>query len=248
MRAPVPFIALTLLSALSGVAQAADDSGIRVQLSAHRHTVLSSELAGKLTQVTVREGEAFKAGQTLVAFDCAIHKARLSHSYAAENAANKKLAIARKLDKLNSISVADVAQAEADRAMARAESGVNRVMVKRCTISAPFAGRVAERKVQPQQYVGEGTELLSIYANDSYDVELIAPSDWLRWLKPGQPFRVQLDETGETLTAKIVRIGAVVDAVSRSIKVIGRIDSHTSDLLPGMSGVAHIAPPMESTP
>lgn len=217
---------------------------LRVQLSARQRTVLSSELAGKITELKVKEGDSFKKGERLVSFDCAIHRARLNHSSAAENAASKKLGVAKRLDQLQSISVSDLSQAQAELNMARAQSGVNQVMVQHCSIAAPFSGRVAERKAQPGEYVAEGKELLTLYDDSAFDVELIVPSRWLAWLKPGYVFSVHLEETGVDYPAKVERLGAVIDPLSQSIKVFGRIDGQQGAyLLPGMSGTARIDPP-----
>ncbi|MFK0093488.1 efflux RND transporter periplasmic adaptor subunit [Pseudomonas sp. NPDC090592] len=216
---------------------------LRVQLNASRRTVVSSELAGKIVELKVKEGDSFQKGQRLVGFDCAIHRARLGHSAAAQEAANKKLGVARKLDHLQSISVSDLSQAQAELNMARAQNGVNQVMVQHCNIDAPFSGRVAERKVQPGEYVAEGKELLALYDDSAFEVELIVPSNWMVWLKPGYAFTVHLDETGADYPAKVERLGSVIDPLSQSIKVFGRIDAQAGQLLPGMSGNARIAPP-----
>ncbi|MHA6194555.1 efflux RND transporter periplasmic adaptor subunit [Pseudomonas wadenswilerensis] len=219
---------------------------LRVQLSASQRTVISSELAGKITELKVKEGDSFRKGERLVAFDCAIHRARLGHSSAAQDAANKKLGVAKKLDQLQSISVSDLSQAQAELTMARAQNGVNQVMVQHCTIAAPFSGRVAERKVQPGEYVAEGKELLALYDDSAFEVELIVPSRWMAWLKPGYGFSVHLEETGGDYPAKVERLGSVIDPLSQTIKVFGRIDAEAGQLLPGMSGTAKIAAPLAS--
>ncbi|QXH48785.1 efflux RND transporter periplasmic adaptor subunit [Pseudomonas xanthosomatis] len=225
-------------------AQAEGDNGeLRVQLSPIRQTVLSSEIGGKLVELDVKEGDTFKQGQRLAAFDCSVQKAQLSRSQAALAGAQKKLEVARKLDALESISQSEVTQARADMAIAQAESGVGRAMLGRCTLNAPFAGRVSQRMVQRWQHVAEGTELLAIYDDSVYQLELIVPSSWLGWLKPGQAFAVQLDETGQRYSAQVERLGAAIDPVSQSLKVFARITGDTSALLPGMSGVALLAPP-----
>ncbi|NIF29777.1 efflux RND transporter periplasmic adaptor subunit [Pantoea sp. Tr-811] len=216
---------------------------LRVQLNARQRTVISSELAGKITEVKVKEGDSFRKGERLVGFDCAIHRARLGHSAAAQEAASRKLGVARKLDQLQSISVSDLSQAQAELSMARAQNGVNQVMVQHCSIDAPFSGRVAERKVQPGEYVAEGKELLALYDDSAFEVELIVPSRWMVWLKPGFAFSVHLDETGSDYPAKVDRLGSVIDPLSQSIKVFGRIDAQAGQLLPGMSGNARITPP-----
>ncbi|MCS3514905.1 MULTISPECIES: efflux RND transporter periplasmic adaptor subunit [Pseudomonas] len=223
--------------------QVANSPQLRVQLSASRRTVLSSELAGKVLELDVKEGASFKKGQRLVTFDCAVHRAQLTHSAAAEAAAGKKLDVARRLDKLQSISVSDLSQAQAEVNMARAQRGVGQVMVQRCAIDAPFSGRVAERKAQPGEYVAEGEELLAIYDDSSFEVELIVPSHWMVWLKPGHRFKVRLEETAQEYPAEVTRLGSVIDPISQSIKVFGRITSNDPQLLPGMSGNALLVPP-----
>jgi membrane fusion protein, multidrug efflux system len=77
-----PLAAVLLLAAFPASAQLQDQSGngagngagvpeIRAQISPRRSTMLASELAGKIDDLTVREGERFKEGQKLVGFDCA---------------------------------------------------------------------------------------------------------------------------------------------------------------------------------
>lgn len=233
-----------LLSIAANMAHAAPEpaaADIRVQLSPVRQTTLSSEIAGKITELTIKEGERFKAGDQLVAFDCSVHQAQLARSAAVEEGSRKKLEVANRLDKLNSISVADVAQAQAAMAVSRAESGVNRAMLKRCVINAPFSGRVSSRSVQRWEYVAEGKELLGLYDDSGFELELIVPSRWLGQLEPGHAFKVHLDETGRDYPAQISRIGAIVDPISQSVKVFGRITQNDPQLLPGMSGVAQLS-------
>ncbi|MDQ8034092.1 efflux transporter periplasmic adaptor subunit [Bordetella genomosp. 1] len=225
---------------------APEAGGTRAQLVASQRAVISSELAGKIASVPFRDGQSFKKGDTLIAYDCALNRARLERAVQAEGAAVKKLAVADQLDKLSSISRSDVEQARAAVAVARAESGVERVMVNRCTVIAPYAGRVGEAFVRPLESVGEGKELLSIYDDSAFELETIVPSRWLAWLKTGYPMHITVDETGLSYEAVVARIAGAVDPVSQSVKVIGRLDGKTgAGLLPGMSGSVRIDPPAQ---
>lgn len=248
--------ALALLAALAcGAAQAQSagpalpgTGGARAQLVAVRHAVISSELAAKISSLPVREGQAFRKGDTLVAYDCSLHRARLERAAQAESAAREKLKVAEQLDQLGSISQADLVQARAAVSVAQAESGVERVMVRRCTISAPFSGRVGETFVRAAEHVAEGKELLSIYDDSAFEVETIVPSRWMAWLKPGYPLTISVDETGQSYAANVARIAGQVDPVSQSVKVIGRLANDKrapggAPLLPGMSGSVRIDPP-----
>ena len=57
-------------------------------------------------------------------------------------------------------------------------------------------------------------------------------------MKLGMKFNVFLEENNREYPAKVEKIGARIDAVSQTIKIIGLIDGQFNDLLPGMSGRA----------
>lgn len=225
-----------------------EGGGLRAQLVAVRYAVLTSELAGRISSMPVREGQRFKQGEVLVAYDCSLNRARLTRAEQAELAARKKLEVAEQLDALKSISRSDVEQARAALAVAGAESGVERVMVRRCSVSAPFAGRVGETFVRTAEHVAEGKELLSVYDDSAFEVQTIVPSRWLAWLKPGMPMQLTVDETGQRHVARVQRIAGSIDPVSQSVRVIGRLDNPAGGrgeavLLHGMSGSVRIDPP-----
>ena len=195
----------------------------------------------------MREGDHFKKGERLVAFDCSVFRAQLAHSTAAETGAEVKLRSSEQLSKLNGISQTDLAQAQSQYTMAKAESALNKAMVQRCDVFAPYSGRVSAVKVQRYAFVPEGTPMLEIYNDSALELEMIVPSRWLAWLKPGYPFAMRVDETAMEYHAQVIRVSASVDPVSQTVKIFGRIVGVQDSLLPGMSGTALLAPPHAST-
>ena len=77
------------------------------------------------------------------------------------------------------------------------------------------------------------------------ELEFLVPSAWLGWLKNGQRFAVEIDETGKSYPARFTRLGARIDPVSQSIKVGAAIDGSFPELLAGMSGRIRLAPPAQ---
>ena len=216
--------------------------GIRVQLKPEAQMVVSSEISGRLSDLPFKEGDRFNKGQEIVGVACAIYQAKYRHSVADTTLAQQKYHIAKRLNKLESNSVLEVGQAQADLDKAQAEQDIAKVMVDRCHIKAPFSGRVSERMVEPGEFVSEGTKLLNIYSTQAYEVEMIVPSRWVRQLNVGQTFHIHLDETGKTYPATITRLGGVIDALSQSFKVFGEIKNRDGLLLmPGMSGNAQLS-------
>ena len=106
----------------------------------------------------------------------------------------------------------------------------------KCEIVAPFNGRVAEQKVREQQYVQPGQALLEVLDDSALEVEFIMPSRWLRSVRVGSTVQIAVDETGRSYPARVQRLGARVDPVSQSVKVIATIDGRHPDLMAGMSG------------
>lgn len=203
--------------------------------------MLSSELAGRIIEMPYSDGQDFKKGDVLVRFDCSAYQAQLNAAQAAGRAAREELAHKKQLAALNSVGRFEVALAEARQAQALAETQVYQVQVKRCSVTAPFNGRVVQRRVQPHESVAGGTALLEIVDNRTLEVHLLVPSNWLARLKPGATFQFTPDETGQPLQAEIKRLGARIDEGSQTLQLIGSLPSDTQGLLAGMSGSAQFA-------
>lgn len=211
---------------------------IRMQLTPASQTILSSEIAGQLSSVNVKEGESFEKGETLLALDCRLHQARLAKSLAQAEEAEKVLSVNQQLDRLGSISVLEVDIALARLHGAEADIELMQGIVDRCDIKAPFTGKVSTLMIDTYQFVVEGQELMAIVDDSSLKVEMVVPSQWVSRLSIGQQFMLQIDETGDQYPAVIDRFGATIDAVSQSFKVFASIVGHFPDLRAGMSGTA----------
>jgi len=230
-------------TATSAIAQnvnlASDKDGrIRTQLNPRNAVTLSSEIAARIASLPLREGDAFRAGQQIVGFDCALYQSQLRKAEAATEAANAVLQSDQRMAELNSIGKFEVEQAQARLKEAQAEAASARLLVGRCGIAAPFAGRVAKRHVAAHQYVTPGNPLLDIVETGQLELQMIVPSKWLAWLRPGAGFSVDVEELGKSYPAKVQRVGAQIDPVSQTVAVFGVVDGNQPGLLPGMSGWA----------
>ena len=219
---------------------------IRAQLSPRRFTSLAAEVGAKISRISVHEGDSFRAGQVLISLDCSIQAAQLQKARAVLMAADKTYGANKRLAELNSVGKVELETSEAEVMKAKADVSLMSTTLSKCTITAPFAGRVAEQKFREQQYVQPGQPILDILDDSTLELEFIVPSRWLAWLKPGSSFKVRIDETGREYPAKIQRIGARVDPVSQSVKAAAVIDGKFKDLIAGMSGKILLAPPAGS--
>ena len=127
---------------------------------------------------------------------------------------------------------------------AQIKSGQSRVKqeklrLSRTSIKAPYAGRVLSKNVDRGQFVSAGTTLASIYATDFVDVELPLSLNQYELLGVPEAFRNKSISISDLPTAtltnpdsikndiwqgKVVRTSAALDAQSRQINVIVKVD------------------------
>jgi membrane fusion protein, multidrug efflux system len=216
---------------------------IRAQLTARNYTTLSSETSARIDRIATRVGEHFKKGDLLIVFDCVTQRAQVARAKAVAIQAEKTAAINQRLASLKSIGQLELDVSRAEVEKAKADLDIADAAASKCEIVAPFNGITAEQKVQQFQYATPGQPLLEILDDRSLEIELIAPSRWLAWLKPGYGFAVHIEETDKTYPASITRVGGRVDPVSQTIKIFGEIRGEAAELMAGMSGRANIPPP-----
>lgn len=222
---------------------AATDQRIRTQLSARDAVVLSSELAARIDKLPLREGQSFKRGDTLVAFDCSLNEAQLNKARAAAESARQLVLVNKRMAELKSIGALELQLSENKVKEAEADLNFMQASVRKCTIAAPFNGRIAKRLVANHQYVNTGTPLLDILDSQQLELQMIVPSHWLAWLKPGLVFKVAIEELDRTYEARVTQIGARIDAVSQTVAITGEITANSPELLAGMSGWASFPTP-----
>lgn len=211
---------------------------VRAQLSPKRYTTLAAEIGAKINSLPVPEGGTFQAGQVLITFDCTVQEAQLNRAEATLRAAESTWHANRRLEELNSVGKLELDVSRAEVEKNKAEVAGMAATLSKCRVTAPFAGRVAEQKVRERQFVQPGQAMIDILDDSALEIEFIVPSRWLVWLRIGYGFRIRIDETGKTYPASVQRIGARVDPVSQSIKIVAAINGRFPELLSGMSGRA----------
>ncbi len=216
----------------------ATTDNIRVLMIPAAETTLVAQSVGRIDRLAVQMGSSFKAGQTLIAFDCSESDAKLRMAQAEYAAAKEQLDAKVRLQTLNAAGDVEVQLAASAAERAKASIAVGQTQTRLCRVDAPFSGRVVKMHVKQFQGVNTGQPLLELVAGGPLKIKLNAPSKWLQWLRVGTQFEVIIDETGKTYPATVGAINGRVDAVSQSIELEAQVRGSFPDLLPGMSGNA----------
>ena len=216
----------------------AEENTARGVINALTEATVAVDYAARIKKLPVLEGQAFKIGQVLIVFDCRKYIAEVSAMRAAAHAQELIVTNNRKLLARGAIGSNEVEVSQAELEKARADVMALQARTGSCDFKAPFNGRMVERIAQEYESPAANQPLIKIVDTTRLEIEAIVPSKWLGWLKSGSTFSFVVDETGETLEAKVVRMGAMVDPVSQTIKAYGVLIQNSSSVLPGMSGTA----------
>jgi membrane fusion protein (multidrug efflux system) len=236
-------VAVTARATEQTIAISDETVPVRGVIRAFYQAALSTDLQARVAKIGFREGEAFKEGDLLISFDCDRYRAESQSAEAVAREMRLTLESNEQLEKFRAVGKHDVeiSRARLDKAEAEARSQVSRL--QQCEVYAPYDGRVADLSINQFEQPQPNKPFLVIVSQNRLEIEVIVPSFWLSWIKPGAALSFQVDETRRDYPAKVVRIGAAVDAVSQMIKVIATFDEAAGDVLPGMTGVAHFDRP-----
>lgn len=211
---------------------------IRGVVNASSESTVASRMTARILAMPFGEGQAFGAGAVLVRFDCFSTEAQLPAAQAASAAYRKTYETQVELDRYEATGKNEVAVSRANLGKADAEAKAVAAQMSDCAVRAPFAGKVVEQIARRNDIAASGQPLLKIQSGSSVEIEMIVPSRWLTWIGPGAQFTFIIDETGKSVRARVQRLGAAVDPVSKSIKVTGVITRPDGLILAGMSGSA----------
>lgn len=211
---------------------------IRVLLSPELETTLVAQMQGRITALNAGLGQAVAKGKPLISLECSEHQARLRMAEAEHVSARETLTAKKGLRELNAAGDVEISLAQAAVDRAKGAIDLAQSQIAYCQTDAPFSGRVAKIHVKPHQGVSAGMPLIELVSDGALKLRLNVPSNYLRSVKVGTGFRVNIDETGKSYAARITAINARVDAVAQTVEMEGSIVGRPPELLAGMSGVA----------
>lgn len=197
---------------------------------------ISAEFPAKIEALPFQDGENFQQGDVLVRFDCSVLKTEKEKFQAIQRGAQKRYQSEKRLTKLQSGGQLELELAAAKMAEAKADLNGVLVRLEKCELKAPYDGSVIKRHANEHEFLQTGTPIVEIIESRHLEVEFIVPSAWLMKLGDGSGFTFKVGETAREYRGEIIRQGAMVDPVSRTVTMIGRLTSQPSELIAGMSG------------
>jgi multidrug efflux pump subunit AcrA (membrane-fusion protein) len=129
----------------------------------------------------------------------------------------------------------EIASAKAQLAQAEAALVSAQVQLREATVTAPFAGTITQRNVEPGEGVSSSSPAFILAQLDDVHVELTVPEGQRPGLRVGQTVEVTVDALpGLRFAGKLAEIRPAAATASRSFVVKVRVPNPQGVLRPGM--------------
>lgn len=214
---------------------------VRGIVRALQSATLSSQLYGQVTYIPDYIGKKFSKGDILIKFDCSSLNQKIVSSRSEVKIKEQVVKSNETLKEFSSIGTFDLDKSVAELDKAKSDLQVLNIDKRNCSIKAPFSGYVVEKHVNRFEAVKQYEKLISIVNTSKLNIELIVPSDWLSWLRVGDEFDFYIEENKMHLKGDVLNIIPKIDAISKTIKIISKINlsqDQQGSVYPGMSGFA----------
>ncbi|MCB1112470.1 MAG: efflux RND transporter periplasmic adaptor subunit [Chlamydiales bacterium] len=219
-----------------------NNNSFQVVIDPKQRTSLSAELRSPVIKINKRMGDDFHTNDVLIQLDDTVHQANLKKAQAIVEKAKTDLEAKQQLFKDNVASSSELKEAEANVAIAEAELIKSQRDLDATVIKAPYDGKVVQVFVEEYELPDQGEQMIEIVNDKTLLAKLLIPSSMLKNIKIGEPFKIDLNETDKEITAKVSRIGSIIDPSSATVRIEAEIDNKNGDLKAGMSGIAHFKP------
>ncbi len=213
-----------------------------------------SEVNARLMRLVRNEGASVSQGDVIAILDdtdarlakerasaaAAVAQANREHAVTERDRANNLLKTGGITDKDHLAAQVNLQVAEASLRQARAEEAIAAQQVARCTIHAPFSGRVAKRLVDVGTMLGVGTPVVMLVDNSVLEFRAAVPSTDLAKVRLGAPAQITVDSMpGTSMRGSITRILPTVDERSRSFEVVINVPGQPN-LVSGLFARGHV--------
>jgi membrane fusion protein, multidrug efflux system len=211
-------------------------------VSAVQGAVVSTELAGVVSEINFDSGAVAKKGEVLMKLDASQEEALLRSAEADAQLAGTDLERSRDLAMKKVVSGAELDSAQSKFRRMNAVVDQMRSSIAKKTVIAPFDGQLGIRQVNVGQMINAGQQVVGLTALDPLYVDFALPEQYLSKLAKGLEVTVQSDAfPGRQFKGKLTAINSMVDPVTRNVPLQATLDNPDHALHPGMFAKVEVA-------
>src|SRR5215470_16646284 len=206
--------------------------------------VVSTELAGVVSEINFENGAEAKKGEVLMKLDASQEEALLRSAEAEAQLARTDLERARDLAIKKVVSSAELDSAQSKFTRLNAVVDQMRSNIAKKTVIAPFDGQLGIRQVNVGQMINAGQQVVALTALDSVYVDFALPEQNLSKLTKDLEVQVRVDAIpGREFKGKLTAINSMLDPVTRNVPLQATLENPDHALHPGMFAKVNVMLP-----
>lgn len=200
-----------------------------------RESIVAGEVEGLVVEFPVKRGDYVKKGQVLAKLRTTTLEIQLKGAKADEHLARIKYQRAKELYEGKTISHQELDEFETRLIAQEAVAEGIEDDIGKCTITAPFDGRITEESTEVGQWLKKGDSVISMLQLDSVKVRVPVPEKYIQGLNVGDESNVSFPALGGiTRSGHIVHIVPQADKRARTFPVYIKIDNKDEEIKSGM--------------
>ena len=216
-------------------------------LVANQGILVTSEVAGKVSEIRFESGQRVAAGELLLQLDDSVDQAELDGIIAERRLAELQFKRRKELVEKKSISRSDYDEAQLRLENATAQLATRRALIEKKRITAPFAGWLGIRRVDLGDYLAPGSAIVPLESLEPIFVDFTLPERFLSRIAPGQLVEVEVQAwPGEIFEGRISAINPGIDPGTRNVQIRATLQNPEERLRPGMFAEVRTLLPVRS--
>jgi membrane fusion protein (multidrug efflux system) len=209
-------------------------------LVASQGIFLTTEVAGKVSEIHFESGQQVETGTRLLQIDDSVDRAELSGILAERRLAEQQYKRRKGLLESKTISQSDVDEARLRLDNAIAQLAAKQAIIAKKRITAPFSGWLGIRQVDLGEYLQPGTAIVPLDSLDPIFVDFSLPERHFDQVSIGQPVEVTVQAfPDEHFTGRISAMNPGIDPGTRSLRLRATLENPEARLRPGMFAEVH---------
>jgi membrane fusion protein (multidrug efflux system) len=202
-------------------------------LDPDKQATVLARVSGVVLSILIEEGDQVKQGQELLRIEDDEYRYRLKSAQTELENLQARFQRMQEMYELKMIPAEQYEQLQAEMKTAEDSRELAALNLSYTRVTAPFAGRVVRRLVDPGQAVSNGTELFTLADMNRLLARVHVPAKEFQSIQVRQPVALYVDSTKQTLEGQISLISPVVDPQSGTIKVTVEITAYPPNIRAG---------------
>lgn len=191
-------------------------------------------VAGKVKQITLKQGEKIQKGALLADLDATEYNIGLHAAKA------KLIEVQDQYDRLkimyerNSIPEADFIKVKSGLEQAKAQKQLREKNVRDTRLYAPIEGVLLKKMVSEGEIIDKGMPLFALADIDKIHINTSVPEGEINRVKIDQEAEVEIPALDTTYMGKVIEVGLAAEAETRTYTAKIEIENPQRKILPGM--------------